>query len=161
MIELDERIEFLKKIHLFRELKEDEVADIAAQLSERVYKPDEVIFTEGSEPTALYFVYKGMARVTRIRRKQKIQLAVFVPSDYFGEEALLDRKPRSANLEAMEDVVLLELSRADFNALLKRFPKLKPNFQISVKSRRLARSTAFKWLALNEVIYFIARKHPI
>ena len=161
MIELDERIEFLKKIHLFRELKEDEVADIAAQLSERVYKPDEVIFTEGSEPTALYFVYKGMARVTRIRRKQKIQLAVFVPSDYFGEEALLDRKPRSANLEAIEDVVLLELSRADFNALLKRFPKLKPNFQISVKSRRLARSTAFKWLALNEVIYFIARKHPI
>jgi CRP/FNR family cyclic AMP-dependent transcriptional regulator len=161
MIELDERVAFLKKIHLFRELKDNEVADFAAQLKERVYKPDEVIFTEGSEPTALYFVYKGLARVTRIRRKQKIQLAVFVPSDYFGEEALLDRKPRSANIEAMEDVVLLELSRADFQALLKRFPKLKPNFQVSVKSRRLARSTSFKWLESNEVIYFIARKHPI
>jgi CRP/FNR family cyclic AMP-dependent transcriptional regulator len=161
MIELDERVAFLKKIHLFRELKDDEVAGFAVQLKERVYEPDEVIFTEGSEPTALYFVHEGLARVTRIRRKQKIQLAVFVPSDYFGEEALLDRKPRTANMEAMEKVVLLELSRADFNALLKRFPKLKPNFQVSIKSRKLARSTSFKWLALNEVIYFIARKHPI
>ena len=103
MIELEDRIEFLKKIHLFRELKDIEVAEFAAQLSERVYKPDEVIFTEGSEPTAMYFVYKGMARVTRIRRKQKIQLAVFVPSDYFGEEALLDRKPRTANVEAKDE----------------------------------------------------------
>lgn len=161
MIPLDERVSFLKKIHLFRELSEDAVAGFAAQLGERVYKPDEIIFTEGSAPTSMYFVYKGTARVTRIRKKQKNLLAVFVPSDYFGEEALLNNKPRTANTEAIEEVVLLELSRADFNALLKRFPKLKPNLQVSVMSRRLARSTAFKWLALNEVIYFIARKHPI
>ncbi len=161
MIELAERVAFLKKIHLFRELSDGDVASFAPQLTERTFRPDETIFKEGSEPSALYFLYQGKARVTRIRRKQKIQLAVFVPSDYFGEEALLDRKPRTANVEAVEEVLLLELSRADFKALLKNFPKIKPNFNVSVKSRKLARSTSFSWLALNEVIYFIARKHPI
>jgi len=161
MIELAERVAFLKKIHLFRELSDSDVASFASQLTEHTYQPNETIFTEGSEPSNLYFLYKGKAQVTRIRRKQKILLAVFVPSDYFGEEALLDRKPRTANVEAMEEVVSLELSRVDFKNLIKNFPKIKPNFQVSVKSRKLARSTAFKWLALNEVIYFIARRHPI
>jgi hypothetical protein len=163
MITLNDRVAFLKKIHLFRELSEDDVAGFAARLNERVYQPDEIIFTEGSAPTALYFVYKGKVRVTRLRRKQKIQLAIFVPSDYFGEEALLDRKPRTASMEAMEEIVLLEMSSAEFHALLKNFPKLKPNFLIAIESRKLARSTRFKfkWMALNEVIYFIARKHSI
>ena len=161
MIEIAQRVEFLRKIHLFRELGENDLAALASRMSERVYQPDETIFVEGSEPTTFYLLYKGQAQVTRIRRKRKTQLAVFVPNDYFGEEALLDRKPRSANVEAMSETTLLELPRADFNALLKRFPKIKPNFQVSIKSRRLARSTAFKWLNPNEVIYFIARKHPV
>jgi hypothetical protein len=161
VIELDDRLAFLKRLHLFRELKDEDVAGIAARMNERSYAPGEIIFNEGSEPAAFYILVKGIARVTRLRKKQKIFLASFIDGDYFGEEALLARKPRSANVEAVEETLLLEMPRADFTALLKRFPKLKPNFEVSIKSRRLARSTAFKWLAPEEVIYFLARKHPI
>jgi hypothetical protein len=161
MIEREERVAFLKKIHLFRDLSEEDVADFASRMAERNYKADEAIFKEGDEATALFFLYKGRARVTRMRKEQKIQLAMFVPGDYFGEEALLTRKKRTAAVEAMEDSVLLEMPRTDFKTLLKRFPKLRPNFDVSLRSRRLARSLAFKWLAPNEVIYFLARKHYI
>ncbi|MFL7867472.1 MAG: hypothetical protein AB8I58_01525, partial [Anaerolineales bacterium] len=45
--------------------------------------------------------------------------------------------------------------------LLKRFPQIKVNFDVSLSSRGLSRKLLFKWVRPNEVIYFIARKHPI
>jgi len=161
MIELKDRVAFLKKIHLFRDLKEDEIAVIAEQLKERSCKTDEVVFSEGDAADSLFFVYKGRVKITRTRKNKKIELATCISSDYFGEEGLVEHRKRSASVEVTEETLLLEIERADFYALLKKFSKLKPNFSVSIGSRRLARSLAFKWIAKNEEIYFIARKHPI
>jgi uncharacterized membrane protein YdbT with pleckstrin-like domain len=57
--------------------------------------------------------------------------------------------------------VLLFLSRDGFDRLLVQYEKLKPNFKVAIKSRKLARSTKFKRLGKNEVIYFSARRHVL
>jgi len=49
----------------------------------------------------------------------------------------------------------------NFEKLYKRASHIKNNLAIAVRSRQLARSLKFKWLRSDEVIYFLARKHPI
>jgi len=46
------------------------------------------------------------------------------PGDFFGELSLLDGLPRSADVEAQEDVLLARIGRKDFLRLVQREPKV-------------------------------------
>ncbi len=161
MIEIAERILFLKKIHLFRDLRDNELSGVAERLIELTFKATESIFEEGDEADGLFMVFKGRTLATHTRNNKKIPLAIFVRSDYFGEEGAYTGRKRSASMEADEDALLFQITRTDFNWLLKKVPKIAPNFKVSIRSRRLARNTRLKWLNDDEVVYFITRKHPL
>jgi hypothetical protein len=53
----------------------------------------------------------------------------------------------------------LRISSKDFSEVLKTYPSIKPNIEVSIASRKLARKIRFKWLRPDEVVYFLARKH--
>ncbi|MBI5946500.1 MAG: cyclic nucleotide-binding domain-containing protein [Chloroflexi bacterium] len=161
MIELKDRIVFLNKIHLFSGLKDDQLGGIAVKLEERPLPADEVIFERGAKPDGFYLIYKGKVKVTRPRENGTDFLAVLSAGDYFGEEALFEKRDRSATITTTEEAVILFLSRDDFDNLLTQYEKLRPNFLVAIKSRKLARSLRFKWLGPKEVIYFLARRHKI
>ena len=162
MIENPQRAAFLDKMHLFSGLDLTQLGVIASKLVEKEIAAGTVIFSRGSKPDGFYMIYKGKAKVTVPGPENKDkQIAILYPGDYFGEEALLEDRNRSANVIASEHCTLFFLSRDGFQSLLSQYEKLKPNFLVSIKSRKLARSTNFKWLGKNEVIYFIARRHKI
>lgn len=162
MIETKERVIFLDKIHLFSGLEQDQLAGIAVRLEEREVSAGTVIFKRHDKPDGFYMVYKGKVKVTVPNgEKGERQISVLYGGDYFGEEALFERRNRSASVTAEDNSMLLFLSRAGFDSLLSQYEMLKPNFQVAIKSRKLARSRNFKWLGKNEVIYFIARRHRI
>ncbi len=153
---------FLDKIHLFNGLDQDQLAGIAVKLEEREATAGARIFERGSTPDGFYMIYKGKVKVTVPDHEHgERQIATLHAGDYFGEEALFENRNRSASVSAVEAGILLVLSRPHFESLLAQYEKLKPNFQVSIKSRKLARSIKFKWLGKNEVIYFIARRHKI
>jgi CRP-like cAMP-binding protein len=54
----------------------------------------------------------------------RIRLLTFGPGGFFGEMALLDGHPRSADAEADTDCTLQQLSRDDFLALARVDPAL-------------------------------------
>ncbi len=161
MIELKDRVAFLNKIHVFSGLNEAQLSSIAAKLEERTLPLNSVVFERGSKPDGFYVIFKGRVKVTRQREKGVDFLAWLIAGDYFGEEALFENRDRSATITTTEDSILLFLSRAHFEDLLKQHEKLKPNFMVAIKSRKLARSLRFKWLGPREVIYFLARRHKI
>ena len=161
MIELKQRVIFLDKVHLFSGLNEEQLAGIGQTLIEREVPSGRVIFKRSDKPDGFYMVYKGKVKVTRPSEKGEDFLTWLAPGDYFGEEALFENRTRSATITAMEDCVLLFLSRDGFEKLLLQYERLKPNFKVAIKSRKLARSIKFKWLGKNEVIYFIARRHKL
>ena len=148
-------------MHLFSGLDKNQLAGIAEKMSEKEVSAGTVIFKRGEKPDGFYMIYKGKAQVTMPADKGDRQIAMLYGGDYFGEEALLENRNRSANVIASEHCTLLFLSREGFESLLSQYEKLKPNFQVSIKSRKLARASHFKWLGKNEVIYFIARRHKI
>ena len=162
MIELKQRVSLINKIHLFNGLKEDQLASIAVKFDEIEVSAGHVVFKRGDKPEGFYIVLKGKVNVTRSREINGEEVIIWlVPGDYFGEEALVENRNRSATITATEDTTLLFLSRAHFNELLGKYPNLKPNFLVAIKSHKLARATKFTWLGPKEIIYFVARRHKI
>ena len=160
-IELPARIAFLKKIHLFHGLGDDELAAIAAELDEVPFPKDAVVFQQGGKADSFYLIYGGTVRIVRTQNKKEYQLARLVREDYFGEMALIANRPRSATATALTDTSLLVLSRADFEKLFKKHPQAGLNLAVAIRSRELAQRLRFKWLRSDEVVYFLARKHIV
>jgi len=160
-IETPARIAFLKKIHLFHGLEDDELALLAEKLEESSVPKDEMVFKQGDKATSFYLIYGGSVRIVRRDKGKEFQLARLVKEDYFGEMALVANRPRSGTVIALADTSLLVLSRAHFQQLYKDAPHIRLNLELAIRSRQLSRKLHFKWLRPEEVIYFLARKHPI
>lgn len=162
-IAIPERIEFLRRIHLFYRLEDDQFESIATMAVEREFQAGEGIIRQGEVGDSFFMIFTGSVDVSRERTTGEVELGKLVVGDYFGEEALLMHRRRNATVKAAEKTTLLELTQADFNLLLKTVPLLRTNFEVAVSSRHLARSMQFKWLREDEgeLIYFLARKHPI
>jgi len=161
VIETSARIAFLKKIHLFYGMADDHLATVAEEMEEVSYPRDSVIFEQDGKAESFYLIYGGSVRIVRKQGGKEIQLAQLVKHDYFGEMALISKRRRSATVTALTDISLLVLTRKNFEKLFKHAPQLRLNLDVAIRSRQLARSLKFKWLRSDEVIYFLARKHPI
>jgi len=161
VIEIPARIAFLKKIHLFYGLEESEFETLAKQLEEISVASGDVIFKQGGPSEYFYMIYKGSVRIVQEHARKETQLAVLVANDYFGEMGLISRRKRSGTVIATSDTILLVLSRQNFEQFYKKSVRFRLNLDVAVRSRRLARSLQFKWLRSDEVIYFLARRHPI
>jgi hypothetical protein len=162
VIELQQRVNLINKIHLFNGLKESQLAGIAVKFDEIEMPANRVLFKRGDKPEGFYIIFKGKVNVTRPHADKDEEVLIWlVTGDYFGEEALVENRNRSATITTMEDTTLLFLSREHFDELLVKFPNLKPNFLVAIKSHKLARATKFTWLGPKEIIYFVARRHRI
>jgi CRP-like cAMP-binding protein len=161
-VDTPQRTAFLTRSHLFRGLDENQIGAVAAELTEKTFAAGEEIIKQSDPGDRLYLIWRGKVKVTKIRRGKEVLLANLVANDYFGEDALLSRRhKRTATVTAVEEVQTLVLTRDQFRKLLKQAPTLKTNFSVTVSSHRLARQIQFKWLLPNEVVYFLARKHPV
>ncbi len=151
----------LKPIHLFRGLSDEQIIEVAKELDVERHPAGEVIFEEGAVGEAFYIIDRGQVKVLRKVRGAAKQVAVLVPGDFFGENAVLYGRKRSATIEALTEVELLRLSKEDFDKLLKRFPAIRPNLLLTAESLELFHRNPFKWLSDTEVVYLIARKHRL
>jgi CRP-like cAMP-binding protein len=96
---------------------------LAARLSRRRYRRNEVVFHQGDPGETLHLVRKGRLKIlASAETGEDAVLTIVGPGDMFGELTLLDGGSRSATVIAMEDVETATLSRADFLDLLRRDP---------------------------------------
>lgn len=158
---LFQRVEFLRKIHLFRGLPDEDLTAIAGKMEERAFASGKTIIQEGMEGDRFFLIFSGRVRVTRREGRGEALLAELVEGDYFGEESLLKRHRRNATVTADDETVLLTLSREAFQVLVKQVAGLRTRFEVTTASHRLARRKKFSWLEKGEVVYFVTRKHEI
>jgi CRP-like cAMP-binding protein len=85
----------------------------------RFYPKDTMIFSEAMPGSELYIIQKGSVKITKIVENNEVLLAVLKAGDIFGEMALLENKPRSANAIAYEDAYLLAVNKANFERMVK------------------------------------------
>jgi len=85
---------------------------------EKHYPADAAVFREGDAGDAIYVIARGRVRISRQISGGEEAFAILSPGEIFGEMAMLEPDSgRSADAVAHEDAVVLELSRARFEAL--------------------------------------------
>jgi CRP-like cAMP-binding protein len=151
--------ERIQVMHLFVELKDEQIAEIATWFTPEYFQEGEVVFSDGDLGDRFYIILQGRVGVTRVVARETEETAVLEEGDFFGEEALLFDEPRSATVTAAAPVTLLRLDREQFDRLLRDFPEVRANLFRAAQTRRIIRSRRFDWLREDEIIHQIARKH--
>jgi CRP-like cAMP-binding protein len=83
-----------------------------------------VLFNEGDEGEDMYIIRSGQVAIKKRVPHGEIVLALLEKGDFFGEMALLERIPRTAGAEMVEDGDLVVLGSRDFDELLKNIPEM-------------------------------------
>jgi CRP-like cAMP-binding protein len=132
--------DFLATVPLFSGLDRQELQHFAELTREKSYPRGSVILFEDDPGDSLFVVRKGRVKVVLIGEDgREVILGVLGVGEHFGELALIDDRPRSAHVIAMEDADLLVLRRDDFRARVESSPQVAWSLLIEL-SRRLRRA---------------------
>ncbi|HEY4574664.1 MAG TPA: cyclic nucleotide-binding domain-containing protein [Thermoanaerobaculia bacterium] len=116
------RVDLASKRKLFQEqkLSSMEINFLATLSRERKYGPSQVIFHEGEMGNEMYVVLEGRVMISKyIPGAGEEALAFLERGGYFGEMALIDNEPRSADAKAHEGgAVVLVISREVLEGIL-------------------------------------------
>jgi CRP-like cAMP-binding protein len=110
--------EYLATVPLFSALSRSDLRRVVQVAEELDVPSGQVLVTEGRIGREFFLILEGRANVRRNGRK----VATLGPGRYFGELALIDRKPRSATVEAATPMKLLVLGQREFAGLLETLP---------------------------------------
>jgi CRP-like cAMP-binding protein len=108
----------LRGVQMFAACTDRELAQIARACDELTVEADATVVEEGTAGEGFYLIVSGEAEVTRGGRR----VATVGTGEYFGELSLLDEAPRNATVKALTKMVLLQLKRREFSAVLDSWP---------------------------------------
>ncbi len=112
----DPRVQRLRRIPLFGDCSDEQLAFIATQVDDVDFGPGRVLCREGEPGGEFFVIVSGTAAV---ERKGEL-LQRLGPGDFFGEIALLDGGPRTATVTAKEAMRCLVLSRGEFQNVIRQ-----------------------------------------
>jgi CRP-like cAMP-binding protein len=116
----DAKIELIRKVPLFSQLKKKDLRDVA-QIADEIDLPSgKAMAKEGDRGREFFVLLEGEATVTRGSNR----LNTMKKGDFFGEIALVTKMPRTATVTATSEVTVLVITERDFSALLKRSPEI-------------------------------------
>jgi rhodanese-related sulfurtransferase len=103
----------------FSSLPPAHIATLLERFQRSAFRRGDVVIRQGDAGDYYYLIEQGRCLVTRDVAGTSVELAELKAGDAFGEEALVADTPRNASVTMRTDGVLLMLSKADFNALLR------------------------------------------
>ena len=112
--------ELLRKVGLFSDLEEKDLASLADEFNERRFATGETIAFEGAGGLMFFVVDSGEASV-EVHGNEVAELG---PGDSFGEVALIDRRPRTATVTAKTDLVTYGLPVFVFRPFVEARPQV-------------------------------------
>jgi CRP/FNR family transcriptional regulator, cyclic AMP receptor protein len=110
--------DLLRLVPMFAGMTDPSFEAIASVASEVTFAAGEDLVRQGEAGTAFYIIVAGRARVSR----DGATLRELGPGDFLGEIALVDGRPRTATVAAIEVIYALTVTREDFLDLLERLP---------------------------------------
>ena len=134
----------------FRPMSVAELDEIIGFAVERRFPKGATIFSKNDDGSSMMAVLAGRVRIGNVSLDGKeVMLNVIGPGEIFGEIALLDGKPRSADAVALEDTTLMVVERRHFLPFLFHNETMMERL-LAVLCDRLRRTS----LALEEIALF-------
>lgn len=115
-------IEDIRKFTLFRDPPAETLAAVIPRLVSNTFSANTTIIYRGDPGHSMFMILGGSAAATLINDGGiEYTLSNMTEGDIFGERALLTGESRTANVRAVPDVRVIELSRDIFDVLRKRY----------------------------------------
>jgi HEAT repeat protein/ATP/ADP translocase len=124
MLSLTDVMLFLKRVPLYSSMTLGQLHTIAIRLTEQEMQPGEVIFHEGDLSYELYLIVSGKVDIVQHRGDIARTLATLSEGDFFGDMAIFEDLPRSADAIAAEQGALLVLSPERFRQIIMQEPAI-------------------------------------
>jgi voltage-gated potassium channel len=131
------RREFLRiwdlvaRVPFFADVGAIAIADIVGRLRSRSYPAGAMVIRKGAVGDSMFFLVTGEVEVRIGPRTRALR-----DGDFFGEMALLDRKPRSADVVTVTPCTVLVLNVAEFYQIAGQQPALIAAIDTEAKRRR-------------------------
>lgn len=115
----------LQQVPLFRELNSMEIERVEHIAIQRFYKKKSIIFTEGDEKEAVYFIADGLVKAFKTDEQGHEQIvSILKNGDMFPHIGFFNQDPYPATTEAMIDTELLAIPMTSFEQLLLNTPTI-------------------------------------
>ena len=116
-----DKVVILRRVPVFAACTEDQLHLIADRTRLVEYKKGELVYREGDPADAFYIISSGRVRVfTRTPQGDEKTLTVLHNGDSFGEISLLIGETHSATVQALNDALILQLQKKDFEEVIDR-----------------------------------------
>jgi CRP-like cAMP-binding protein len=109
----------LASVPMLSGLSRRQLRRVLDRMSEHEYREGAAMVRQGTRGETLFLLTDGTAKVARGGRT----VAKLSPGDFFGEIAVLDRRPRTASVVAASPVKVLVLHREDLRDILAAEPQ--------------------------------------
>ncbi len=125
---------------MFATFDEDQLHTLVSMVNRRIAPRGSVIMAEGDPVDSLYVVISGRLKVMMGEADGKeVILGILGPGEIFGEMGLIDDRPRSASVVAIEPCELLSVTRGAFKkCLLENFEVAMTVLRVLVRRLREA-----------------------
>jgi CRP-like cAMP-binding protein len=149
---LDRFRALLAQSALFRGVSPQALDDLVRRLQVRSRPAGSVLVAQDEPGDALFVIAQGRVKVALFGENgRELTLSILQPGDFFGEMSLLDSRPRSANVVALDDTIVLALSRDGFRAHLAAHPQTAVNILGELANRLRRADETIAQLALHDV----------
>lgn len=128
--------EVLAELPLFSKVRKRRLRKIARQAHFTEFVAGDTVVSTGAPADSFYVILSGEAKVAG-----RPAARILRTGDYFGELALLDGKPRSATVVAMNELHVMMLPRRLFLCLVEQHPAVARTIltELGARVRRLER----------------------
>src|SRR5688500_17212184 len=132
-----QRADRLRQCHLFARLSDEELAKLAALVSEVSVAPNDPFIVQDSVGVAMYVIAAGRVMIyRRTEDGEEIPLGAGWPGETIGEMGFFSDGTRSASARALEPVQLLEIPYSNLPRCFEIAPNLAGDF-LKIVTKRL------------------------
>jgi len=125
-------------IPLFSEFNEQELQLLLGHIRVKTLKKDSMICREGEAGESLMIISRGEVAITKqVPRAEEVWIRNLREGDFFGEFGFFTDQKRHANVKALTECEILEISKNELDQIIKAHPRMKEVLQDFFKKRVL------------------------
>ena len=117
-------------------LSKEEKELVTEKFHARLFRKRQYLLQEGDVCTQCYFVVRGCLRMYMIDDKGSTHILQFAAENYWINDlgSFHSQKPSALNIDALEDTMVLQISRDDLVAIYKQAPKFDRIFRVLIEN---------------------------
>ncbi len=124
---------------LFGDLPLDELTELVSGMVRHTYPASTVIVKQGERGESMFLIDRGQVQVlVRGGDEKERHVATLGDGAFFGEMSLVSGKPRMATVITLEDCTLYELSKAQLEDVITKYPRVQKTLEAYARRRAMA-----------------------